>query len=224
MSQIRKRSSGAVFAPNRLEFLTDGVFAIVMTLLVLEITLPEIAQPTLQAELPQKLLELLPKLFKFTLSFMVLGILWSFHHLVFHSIKRSNMALVWLNIVFLMFVTLIPLSTSFRPVPPITPSLVSTLIYVLNVALAFAMIFIMWTYATGEHHLVDSDISPRLVKVYKFILIGLLLFCMLAIGISFIKVDIGNFLMAFVGVASIVLLLIMPGRLYQEPNDGEARD
>ena len=72
MSQIKKRASGAVFAPNRLEFLTDGVFAIVMTLLVLEITLPEIAQPSLQAEMPQKLLELWPKLFKYILSFLVL--------------------------------------------------------------------------------------------------------------------------------------------------------
>jgi hypothetical protein len=110
------------------------------------------------------------------------------------------------------------------PGPPITPSLVSTLIYVLNIALAMAMILIIWTYATGKHCLVDSDISPRLVKVYKWILIGLLLYCMLAIGISFIKVDIGNFLFVVVAVASIVLLLIMPGRLYQEPNDGEARN
>jgi len=173
MSQIKKRASGAVFAPNRLEFLTDGVFAIVMTLLVLEITLPEIAQPSLQAEMPQKLLELWPKLFKYILSFLVLGMLWGFHHLTFHSIKRSNMALAWLNLVFLMFVTLIPYSTSFRPVPPVTPSLASTLIYVLNIELAFAMIFTMWTYATGKHRLVDSNISPRVVKVYKWIVIGL---------------------------------------------------
>ena len=58
MSQIQKRASATVFTTNRLEFLTDGVFAIVMTLLVLEISIPEIAQPSLQAELPRRLLEL----------------------------------------------------------------------------------------------------------------------------------------------------------------------
>jgi uncharacterized membrane protein len=215
MSQIKKRASGAVFAPNRLEFLTDGVFAIVMTLLVLEITLPEIAQPSLQAELPQKLLELLPKLFRYALSFLVLGILWGFHHLAFHSIKRSNMALAWLNIVFLMFVALMPFSTSIRPIPPMTPSLVSTAVYALNIALAFAMILIMWTYATGKHRLVDSDISPRLVKVYKFILIGLLLYLALSFGICFINLDLGNSLMAITAVASIVVELIMPRMLHQ---------
>jgi hypothetical protein len=71
--------------------LTDGVFAIVMTLLVLDITIPEIAYPSLQAELPQKLLELWPKLFRYALSFIVLGLFWGFHHLAFHSIKRSDM-------------------------------------------------------------------------------------------------------------------------------------
>jgi uncharacterized membrane protein len=94
MSQIKERVSAAVFAPNRLEALTDGVFAIVMTLLVLEITLPEIAQPSLQAELSRKLLELWPKLYNYAISFIDLGILWGYHHLAFHSIKRSDMALV----------------------------------------------------------------------------------------------------------------------------------
>ena len=53
MSQIKKRVSVTVFAPNRLEALTDGVFAIVMTLLVLELSIPEIASSSLHAELPR---------------------------------------------------------------------------------------------------------------------------------------------------------------------------
>jgi len=215
MSQVQKRLSASVFTPNRLEFLTDGVFAIVMTLLVLDITIPEIASPTLQVELPQKLVELWPKLFRYTLSFIALGVLWGYHHLAFYSIKRSNMALVWLNIVFLMFVALMPFSTSIRPIPPMTPSLVSTAVYVLNIALAFAMIWIMWTYATGKHRLVDSVISLRFVKVYKFTSIGLLLFFMLSFGICFINLDIGNLLMLIPLVASIVMLFKMPGMLSQ---------
>jgi uncharacterized membrane protein len=217
MSQIKERASAAVSAPNRLKLLTDGVFAIVMTLLVLDITIPEIAYPNPVPSLP----ELWPKLFRYTLSFLVLGILWGFHHLAFHFIKRSNMALVWLNIILLMFVALMPFSTSIRAVPPATPSLVSTVIYVLNIALAIAMILIIWTYATGKHRLVDSDISPRLVKVYKFIYIGILLFFMLVIGICFINLDIGNLLMVIPLVAGIILQLKMPGMLRQSPNDGE---
>jgi hypothetical protein len=86
------------------------------------------------------------------------------------------------------------------------------------------MLLIIWTYATGKHRLVDSDISPRLVKVYKFIYIGFLLFFMLSFGICFINLHIGNLLMLIPLVAGIVVQLIMPGRLYQEPSDGEARN
>jgi len=222
MSQIKERVSAGVFAPNRLEFLTDGVFAIVMTLLVLEITLPEITQPTLQAELPRKLLELWPKLYHYAIGFITLGVFWGYHHLLFHSIKRSDMTLVWLNIVFLMFVALIPFSVSVQIWGPQQVQVIQV-INMLNDALPVAMALIMLTYATGKHRLVASDISPRFVKAYILTLIGLLLLFMLVIGISFVRVDIGNYLLAFGGVASIVLLLIMPGRLYQEPSDGEAR-
>jgi len=112
MSQSMKRVSSTALTPNRLEFLTDGVFAIVMTLLVLEISIPEIAHPSLQVELPRRLLELWPKLYSYLLSFFVLGTLWTLHHRSFHSIKRSDNVLLWLNIFFLMFVALMPFTTS----------------------------------------------------------------------------------------------------------------
>ena len=211
MSQ-KKRVSAAVFTPNRLEALTDGAFAIVMTLLVLEITIPEIAQPSLQAELPRRLLELWPKLYSYVLSFLVLGILWTLHHRSFHSIKRSDSALVWLNIVFLMFVALLPFSTSLLG-NYVTEQL-SFVIYAINISLAIAMRLIIWTYATGKYRLVDSDISPRLVKWDKLIQIGFLLCFMLVIGISFINVTAAFSVLVLLLVIAIVMQLITR-RLYQ---------
>ena len=111
MQQSQVKASANVFTPDRLEFLTDGVFAIVMTLLVLEISIPEIAHPS-QAEIPRRLLELWPKFFSYILSFIVLGFLWYLHHFTFRYIKRSDYTLVWLNILFLMFIALIPFSSS----------------------------------------------------------------------------------------------------------------
>ena len=84
MSQIQKRMSATRFSPNRLEALTDGVFAIVMTLLVLELSIPEIAHSSVQAELPQRLLELGPKLISYAVSFIILGMFWYLHHHTFH--------------------------------------------------------------------------------------------------------------------------------------------
>jgi len=212
MSQIKKRVSATVFTPNRIEALTDGVFAIVMTLLVLEISIPEIAKSSLQAELPRRLLELWPKLYSYVLSFLVLGILWTLHHRSFHSIKRSDNALVWLNIVFLMFVALIPFSTSL--LGSYLMERLPIVIYVTNVLLAVVMRFIIWTYATGKYRLVDSDINPRWVKRDRLISIGVCLALMLVIGFSFINVTAAFSVLVLLLLASIVVLLIAR-RLYQ---------
>jgi uncharacterized membrane protein len=213
MSQIKKGVPAGVFAPKRLEFLTDGVFAIVMTLLVLDITLPEIvAQPSLQAEIPRRLLELWPKFYHYAIGFITLGVFWGYHHLAFHSIKRSDMALVWLNIVFLMFVALIPFSTSIQVWGPQQVQVIQV-ITMLNNALPVATALILWTYATGKHRLVDSDISPRFVKMYKLTAIGLLFFFMVAIGAAFIYVGFAALVMVIPLVGGIVMQFKIQRRL-----------
>ena len=212
MSKIKKSMSATVFTPNRLEALTDGVFAIVMTLLVLELSIPEIAQSSLDTELPRRLLELWPKLYSYVLSFLVLGILWTLHHRSFHSIKRSDNALVWLNIVFLMFVALIPFSTSL--LGNYGTEQLSIVIYAINILLALAMRLIIWTYATGKYRLVDRDISPRWVKWNKLISIVFFPSLMLVIGVSFINVTAAFSVLVLLLVTSIGMLLIAR-RLYQ---------
>jgi uncharacterized membrane protein len=74
---------------SRLEFLTDGIFAIVMTLLVLEITVPQISShepDVVGAELPKRLLDLWPKIFSYVISFIILAIYWRGYHRQFHYI------------------------------------------------------------------------------------------------------------------------------------------
>jgi uncharacterized membrane protein len=86
---------------NRLEALADGLFAIVMTLLVLELSIPVIIESSVDVELLRKLLELWPKILIYMLSFLVLGTLWSNHHFMFHYITRSDGRLSWMNIILL---------------------------------------------------------------------------------------------------------------------------
>ena len=207
MSQIKKRVSAAVFTPNRLEALTDGVFAIVMTLLVLEISVPEIAQSSLHAELPQRLLELWPKLLSYVISFIILGLFWYMHHHAFHYIKRSDSGLIWLNILFLMFIALIPFSTSVFG--DYGTEQLPLIIYATNLMLALVMRVIIWTYATGKQRLVDRDISPRLVKWDKLSSIGMLLIFMLMIGVSFINVAAARSVFALLGVFGFALQFII---------------
>jgi uncharacterized membrane protein len=85
--RISVESTGLEYRPSllsvsRFEFFSDGVFAIVMTLLVIELKVPE------GAPLFPKILELIPHFIIFAHSFLVIGVLWLNHHSLFHWIKR----------------------------------------------------------------------------------------------------------------------------------------
>jgi uncharacterized membrane protein len=104
---------------NRIESLTDGIFAVVMTLLVLDISVPQIASShynvgsvAAETELVKRLFDLWPKILGFGISFIILAIYWMAHHRQFHYIKHLDHTLVWINIIFLMAACLLPFSTS----------------------------------------------------------------------------------------------------------------
>ena len=207
MSVIKRDAEGAFFTTNRIEALTDGVFAIVMTLLVLDISIPEIVGSSVQAELPGRLLELWPKFYSYTLSFVVLGLMWISHRRIFHYIKRSNTGLLWINIIFLMFVALIPFSTSL--IGDYRMEQLPFVVYGINLFLIFITMFILWTYATGKYRLVDSEIDPRLVKKRKFSLIAPSLIVVLTIGISFVNVIAAFYVLVLMLVYSFVAQRVM---------------
>ena len=87
---------------NRLEALTDGVFAIVMTLMVFNISLPRDKEIT---ALREELLNLWPSFVAYAISFGMAGIYWSANHNMFRFIKRSSHELHWLTILFLAWVS-----------------------------------------------------------------------------------------------------------------------
>ena len=95
-------------APGRLLTLADGIFAIAMTLLVLDLRLPE----TPGVDLATRLGSLIPRFGTFVVSFVVLGVFWFAHHQTFHFVVRVNRTLVWLSVLFFMGVALIPFVAS----------------------------------------------------------------------------------------------------------------
>ena len=97
---------------NRVEALTDGIFAVAMTLLVLDIEVPEVQQATGTANLPLKLLALVPKMLSYIISFIILGVYWVGHHAQLAFIHRADRPLLWINILFLLWVALVPFSTA----------------------------------------------------------------------------------------------------------------
>src|SRR6187549_1393686 len=95
---------------DRLETLTDGVFAIVMTLLVFDLRPPNPAYVSDEAAMMREIAQLLPSFASYLISFIILGVYWVGHHSQFQYIRRGDQMLLWLNIVFLMCVALVPFS------------------------------------------------------------------------------------------------------------------
>ncbi|MCR4336684.1 MAG: TMEM175 family protein [Candidatus Omnitrophica bacterium] len=104
------RSGG--FSTHRLDAFSDGVFAIVITLLVLELRIPEVTGEHLSHELKHGLKELLPKFISFVVSFLYISIYWINHQQLFHLIKKFDRGIFWLNSLFLMCLTFIPFPTA----------------------------------------------------------------------------------------------------------------
>jgi uncharacterized membrane protein len=142
--------------PHRLLSLSDGVFAIVLTLMVLEIHL------TRGLSLSASLDEIKPSIVAFVISFAIVGISWMSHRDLFSMIRLTDRYLVWLNTIYLLPLSLLPFGASLLaryedPVPVV--------IYgVLVVALALTRLAI-WLYATNRPHLLYEPIDPRLRRM-----------------------------------------------------------
>lgn len=178
-------TESAGLTKSRIEALTDGVFAIAMTLLILEIKVPMLEHSQVH-ELPSKLLAQWPKYVSYVISFIMLGIYWIGHHNQFHLIRRSDRRLLWINILFLMTISFVPFSTAL--LGEYAGQQIAAVIYGANLVVVGLLLYWHWHYATYNARLVNVDIDPQVVSmVSRRILFGPAAF-LLAIGVSFASV------------------------------------
>lgn len=189
---------------TRVESLSDGIFSAVMTVLGLSLTLPYILGPANQP-LPD-LTEVVTGVLIYALSFFMIGVFWVGHHIAFNYVRRTDRTLIWINNVFLLFVGLLPLSTSllgrhvFERV-----TLVS---YGLNLLAVQFMLYASFRYATLHHHLVDAELDPTVIESgRRRILLGPCLSAA-AILLSFV-----NPLLGLATYVSYPVVYILPGRI-----------
>jgi uncharacterized membrane protein len=150
-------SSKALVEMGRLNGLSDGVFAFALTLLVLDIRIPESA---LADDLPARLVELAPRALIYLISFVVIGGAWGSHQRMLSQIKRGDGLLVWFNLASLLFVTLLPASAALLGRFPNT--FVAVTCFAVDVILIQLTALWLWRHAS-RHHLVNSALDPRVV-------------------------------------------------------------
>jgi uncharacterized membrane protein len=203
MTQDGNVAAGTALSTDRLEFLQDGVFAIVMTLLVIEFHVPEAHS---QAELAEKLFEMWPMLLAYFVSFANLSVFWVGQHLQFHYIERTDRVMLWINLAFLSFVALIPFTTAL--VSEDMAFQLPYIIYGINLLIISGLSYLGWHYATKHHRLTDHDVTPALVRGVKLRVKVAPAIALLAMIASFISMPISLALYFL-----IPLYYMMPGRL-----------
>jgi TMEM175 potassium channel family protein len=149
---------------ERLAALSDGVFAIAMTLLVLDLRAPGSQLIHTEHDLGHALLVLSPRLLMYMLSFMTLGIFWVGQQTQLNHLERSSRNLTWIHLAFLFLVTVVPFSTALLS-EHISYRL-ALVVYWVNILLLGATLYWSWVCALGSG-LVKSDIPTNVSKAIK---------------------------------------------------------
>jgi uncharacterized membrane protein len=207
---LMNRNNFVDFMPKeRLLALSDGVFAIVMTLLVLEIKLPEHIGRINQPQLMKSLLEIAPKLEIYVITFITIGVFWIVHHFDFHYIKHIDRQFIWTNILLLLFITLIPFSSDL--IGEFPNCHIASIIYGLNMLFIWLIIFYSWRYATKNHRLVDENLNSRFIDYVSR--------RNLFIAFAFLISTVISIVSAHIGITSYILIPVIVkiyGRRFQE--------
>lgn len=187
--------SARVFTPDiRVEHVTsfsDAVFAFAITLMALSINIPDLPLDLSQSQLLDRLYDLYPQFEDYIISFAVIAMFWISYHSVFNHIKGSHMSMVYLNLLFLLFITLLSLTTTI--VVNYGSYQIPYIIYCIVVIMASSLLVSIWCYATKEHKLVDKNMHPLFIKGIFFILLSLPIIFSIAILISFIDLDVAQY-------------------------------
>jgi uncharacterized membrane protein len=142
--------------PTRVLALSDGVFAIVITLLVLDVHVPELSQGH---TLAQALEETRPSLVAFVISFIIAGTYWVGHRDIFALIRRTDRGIVWLNLLYLLPLCLLPFAASLVGRYTLEP--VALRIYGLVLLLIAVMRSVAWVYISSHPHLLWRRLGVR---------------------------------------------------------------
>lgn len=168
---------------GRIETLVDGIFAIALTLLVLNLSIPQLTHSISNIAIENYLISLIPKFFTYALSFILLAIFWRINHQQFYRIKRVNTTLIWITVIWLLFVALVPFSTSL--IGEYGSVQISEIFFDVNMFLIGVLSALNWYYAT-EKGFTDEKLSLENIQKIRKLNLILPFVALLAIGVTFI--------------------------------------
>jgi uncharacterized membrane protein len=193
---------------GRIEAFSDGVFAIAITLLVIEIGVPHVEDEG--TTLFGALVEQWPSYLGYAISFLQIGVIWANHHNRFRFIARSDHVLLFLNILFLMCVAFIPFPTALlAEYLQGTERATAGAVYAGTLAVTAIFFTLLWLYAAANYRLVDRSLEPSLLRTMtRRYLAGMVAYLF-------------TFVLSFVNVTASLALVVVLALLFVLPEPGE---
>jgi uncharacterized membrane protein len=186
MPQLESTKQVPLMSLNRFEAFSDGVFAIAVTLLVIEIKPPDLSQAT-SSEAVAKLLQVFPHVLSYATSFIVIGVIWINHHALFHFIKRVDRTILVINLLLLMCVAFIPYPTAL--IGEYGTSLPVVVFYGLTLALTGFAYNALWFYVVRRYITSQKIIHQKTVQKATIWTLSYPISYLVAAGLGFIHIN-----------------------------------
>ena len=195
-------------AKSRIEALADGIFAVAMTLLVLDIKMPETITYESDSALWTRLVSLEHAFASYAVSFIMLAVYWIVHHFQFHFIQRTDRGLLWINFYLLLCVTLLPFTTDL--VGDNVHLRLPALLYGVNLLLLGAAFIAQIEYLRRHTHLAAPELTPRAGRLLRHYAWLMTLVPIMSMAMTFYSPRLALYL-----YLTLPLLQLLPSRLDQ---------
>src|ERR671922_707188 len=181
----------------------DAIFAFAITLMTLSIDIPDLPSNLTESQLLSRLYNLYPQVETYIISFAVISIFWVSYHQVFNFIKESHISMVYLNLLFLLFITLLSVTTSL--VINYSSYQIPYVIYSIIVIMTSSLLALIWWHATKDHRFVDKNIHPLFVRGVMVNLLSIPFIFAISIFVSFFDLNIAQYLWLIIAPLTIVV-------------------
>lgn len=168
---------------GRIEALVDGIFAIAMTILVLTLVVPDVTGPLSNAAVQNALSGIFPSFYTLVMSFLLLALFWTLQHRIFHRIKQVDTTMLWINLVWLLFIVLVPFFASLTAKYGQFP--ISHLLSNLNMLGIAVFLYLNWYYAS-KRELIHEKVDNKEIALIRGDILIFIVIALSAIALSFV--------------------------------------